>query len=334
VRDAAEAAIAGQKGVTGVTAVLTAHDAPAPPKPGTVRLTKGERPAAGRPAPAQSGPKAGQQAAPRQAEGVAGVARLLAVSSAKGGVGKSTLAANLACAMAALGRRVGLLDLDVYGPSVPTLLGLADAKPEIGPNGKLMPLEAFGVRAMSIGFIVDVDAPMIWRGPMATQAVRQMLDDVAWAPLDVLVLDLPPGTGDIHLTLAQRLPLDGAIIVSTPQDLALADVRRGLAMFERTHVPILGVIENMAWLDQADGSRLFIFGEGGARRTAEAAGIPFLGHVPIDARLRQSADDGHPMVVAAPGEPTAEAIFGIAAALLTALERDGIATPTIRFTDA
>jgi ATP-binding protein involved in chromosome partitioning len=322
VRDAAEAALAGQNGVTGIVAVLTAHDA-APPRPGAVRVTKGAPPAA----------RTDAAPPPRRAEGIDGVTRIVAVSSAKGGVGKSTLAVNLACAMAALGRRVGLLDLDVYGPSVPTLLGLADAKPEIGPGGKLTPLEAFGVRAMSIGFIVDVDAPMIWRGPMATQAVRQMLDDVAWAPLDVLVLDLPPGTGDIHLTLAQRLPLDGAIIISTPQDLALADVRRGLAMFQRTHVPILGVVENMAWLDQPDGSRLFLFGEGGARRTAEAAGIPFLGCVPIDPRLRQSADDGHPLAVSSPTEGSSESLFSIAAALLAGLERDGIATPTIRFTD-
>jgi ATP-binding protein involved in chromosome partitioning len=169
---------------------------------------------------------------------------------------------------------------------------------------------------------------------MATQAVRQMLDDVAWAPLDVLVLDLPPGTGDIHLTLTQRLPLDGAVIVSTPQELALADVRRGLAMFERTHVPVLGVIENMAWLAQPDGTRLAIFGEGGARRTAEAAGAPFLGEIPIDIALRISADAGRPLVASDPSSPAAAAILGMAASLLDHLDCDVIATPAIRFTTA
>jgi ATP-binding protein involved in chromosome partitioning len=322
IRDAAEAAIAGQFGVTGVTAVLTAHESAAP-RPGATRVRKGE------PTPS---PTPG--AAPRRAEGLPGVARIIAVASAKGGVGKSTLAVNLACAFAALGRRTGLLDLDIYGPSAPTLLGLADAKPEAGPDGKLIPLQAHGLRSMSIGYIVDVDAPMIWRGPMATQAVRQMLDDVAWAPLDVLVLDMPPGTGDIHLTLAQRLPLDGAVIVSTPQELALADVRRGLAMFGRTHVPVLGVIENMAWLEQTDGSRLALFGEGGARRTAEAAGAPFLGEIPIDVALRISADAGLPLVASNPDSPAAAALLGMAAALLDRLDCDVIATPGIRFTDA
>jgi ATP-binding protein involved in chromosome partitioning len=323
VRDAAEAAIAGQIGVTGVTAVLTAHE-PTAPRPGETRVRKGEAPPRATPAAAP----------PRRAEGLPGVSKIIAVASAKGGVGKSTLAVNLACAFAALGRRTGLLDLDIYGPSAPTLLGLADAKPEIGPDGKLIPLQAHGLRSMSIGYIVDVAAPMIWRGPMATQAVRQMLDDVAWAPLDVLVLDLPPGTGDIHLTLAQRLPLDGAVIVSTPQELALADVRRGLAMFERTHVPVLGVIENMAWLAQPDGTRLAIFGEGGARRTAEATGAPFLGEIPIDIALRISADAGRPLVASDPSSPAAAAILGMAASLLDHLDCDVIATPAIRFTTA
>ncbi|MBU6372930.1 MAG: ATP-binding protein [Alphaproteobacteria bacterium] len=338
VRDAAERAAASQFGVTGVTAVLTAHDAPRPaaaspaapppsphaaPPAGATRLRKGEGAAPPASAPAQS----------RRPEGVPGVARIIAVSSAKGGVGKSTVAVNLACAFAALGLRTGLLDLDVYGPSTPTLLGLATAKPETGEDGNLIPLNAFGVRSMSIGYIVDVDAPMIWRGPMATSAVRQMLDDVAWAPLDILVLDLPPGTGDVHLTLAQRIPLDGAIIVSTPQEVALADVRRGLQMFARTHVPILGVVENMAWLDQPDGTRLALFGEGGARRTAEQAGVPFLGALPIDIALRQSGDAGHPLVASAPDHPASRVLFDIASAALAGLERGPETTVTIRFSD-
>lgn len=337
IRDAAERAVAAQIGVTGVTAVLTAHDAPRPapsagasphaaPPAGATRVRKGET---GRSAAAAPTAAPGD----RRPQGVPGVAKIIAVASAKGGVGKSTVAVNLACAFAALGLRTGLLDLDVYGPSVPTLLGLADAKPETDAQGNLIPLNAFGVRSMSIGYIVDVDAPMIWRGPMATSAVRQMLDDVAWAPLDVLVLDLPPGTGDVHLTLAQRIPLDGAVIVSTPQEVALADVRRGLAMFERTHVPVLGVIENMAWLAQPDGSRLALFGEGGARRTAESAGVPFLGEVPIDIALRQSGDAGRPLVATAPDHPASRVLLDIASAVLAGVERGAEATVSIRFTD-
>jgi len=324
LRAQAQRLCAGQIGVTKVTAVLTAHSAEPPARPGAVRIRKGDAPAGGEPA---------ARTAPRQAEGLAGVGAVLAIASAKGGVGKSTVAVNLACAFAALGKRTGLLDLDIYGPSTPTLLGLTDAKPEAGADGRLTPVPAYGLKSMSIGYVVDVDAPMIWRGPMATSAVRQMLDDVAWAPLDILVLDLPPGTGDIHLTLAQRLPLDGAVIVSTPQELALADVRRGLAMFARTHVPIFGVIENMAYLPQADGSRLALFGEGGARRTAAAAGAPFLGEIPIDIALRQSCDEGRPLVAAAPSSPVSQTFLTMAAALLDRLDRGAAATPVIKFSD-
>jgi ATP-binding protein involved in chromosome partitioning len=316
VRDDAEAAVRAQKGVISVTAVLTAHD---PPKPGVTRVSKGQ---------AEPGPAL--QTAPRKAEGVPGVAAIIAVSSAKGGVGKSTLAVNLACAFAALGKKTGLLDVDVYGPSAPTLLGLADAKPDQDGAGKLIPITAFGLKTMSIGYLVEIDAPMIWRGAMASSAVRQMLDDVAWAPLDILVLDMPPGTGDVQLTIAQRVPLAGAVIISTPQELALADVRRGIAMFERTHIPILGLIENMAWFE-IGGQRHAIFGEGGARRMAETFAVPFLGETPIEPALRESADRGAPLVATAPDHPMSRRILDIAGQVLDNLARGAKPAPTIRF---
>ncbi len=303
VRDAAEKAVASIRGVTGVTAVLTAH---AEPKP----------------------------AAPRQAEGVAGVRSVIAVASGKGGVGKSTVAANLACALAANGLKVGLLDVDVYGPSLPTLFGIASQKPAMRPDKKLDPIVKAGLKLMSIGFIVDPEQAMIWRGAMATSAVRQLIDDVAWGteadPLDVLVLDMPPGTGDVQLTIAQRLPLAGAVIVSTPQELALADVRRGIAMFEKTHVPVIGIIENMAWLETPAG-RMYIFGEGGARRTADALGAPFLGEIPIDVSLRESADAGTPFVAAQPDHPLSKAFRAMAAAAMENAARAVKPAPVIRF---
>ncbi|MBL8560542.1 MAG: Mrp/NBP35 family ATP-binding protein [Hyphomonadaceae bacterium] len=306
VRDAAEAAAAAVKGVTGVTAVLTAH---AEAKPAS-------------------------QSAHRTPEGVAGVRAVIAVASGKGGVGKSTIAANLACALAASGRKVGLLDVDVYGPSLPTLFGVAATRPVMRPDKKLEPVERCGLKLMSIGFIVDPEQAMIWRGAMATSAVRQLLDDVAWGtdadPLDVLVLDMPPGTGDVQLTIAQRVPLAGAIIVSTPQELALADVRRGMAMFDKTHVPVIGVIENMAWLETL-GGRMYVFGEGGARRTAEALGAPFLGEVPIEIALRESADAGAPFVVAKPDHPLSQAFAAMAEAAMENAARAAKPAPVIRF---
>lgn len=313
LRDAAEAAVRAIPGVENVIAALTA------PTSG-VRVAKGAPP-----------PSTPQQTTPRQAEGVPGVGAILAVSSAKGGVGKSTVAVNLACALAKRGLAVGLLDADVYGPSLPTLLGLERADPE-RRGEKLIPITAHGLKTMSIGFIVDVDAPMVWRGPMATSALRQMLDDVAWAPLDILVLDLPPGTGDIQLTLAQRIPLTGAVIVSTPQSLALADVRRGVAMFERTHVPILGLVENMAWFETPDGSRAAIFGSGGARAAAEAMGVPCLAELPIEIALRESADAGAPLVVAAPDSAMAQRFMSLADAVIEGLAAAVKPAPTIRFT--
>jgi len=259
---------------------------------------------------------------------------VIAVASGKGGVGKSTVAVNLACALAMLGRRVGLLDADVYGPSIPRMTGV-DAEPQIGPDRKLQPLEAWGLKIMSIGLLVDEASPMIWRGPIASSALNQMLGDVAWGteaePLDVLVIDMPPGTGDIQLTLAQRVALSGAVVVSTPQAVALIDVRRGVSMFEKTHVPILGVVENMAYFpDPATGAPIPIFGHGGAKAIAETLGAPFLGEIPIDQALRQSCDDGRPFVMDAAGGVAGQAFLAIAAAVLEAVEREGALKPAPR----
>ncbi|MBI1187515.1 MAG: P-loop NTPase [Alphaproteobacteria bacterium] len=308
VRDAAEAAVRSVKGAAAATVVLTAHG--------------------GRSDARTVAPPSPQE---RRAEGVEGVGRVIAVASAKGGVGKSTVAVNLACAFAKLGFRTGLLDADVYGPSVPTLLGAVHSKPQQARGRKLEPVEAWGLRTMSIGYLVDPERAMMWRGPMATSAIRQMLDDVNWAPLDVLVLDLPPGTGDAHLSLLQRLPLDGAIIVSTPQELALADVRRGIALFEKTAAPLVGVIENMAWFDGPDGKRVHIFGEGGARRTAERHGAPFLGEIPLDPVLRESCDVGAPFVAENPEHPLAQTFIAMARTALANAEGGHKPAPSIRF---
>jgi ATP-binding protein involved in chromosome partitioning len=251
------------------------------------------------------------------------VHHVLAVASGKGGVGKSTVAVNLAVALARLGLSVGLLDADVYGPSIPQMTGARDEPKQAG--GKLQPLEAWGLKIMSIGLLVDEAAPMIWRGPMASSALNQLLNDVAWGseaePLDVLVIDMPPGTGDIQLTLAQRVQLSGAVVVSTPQDVALIDVRRGVSMFEKTRVPILGVIENMAWFPHpVTGEAIEIFGRGGARATADAIGATFLGEAPIDIALRQSCDDGAPLVAVSPEHPTSQRFIAMAAAIAAVLD--------------
>jgi ATP-binding protein involved in chromosome partitioning len=244
---------------------------------------------------------------------------IVAVASGKGGVGKSTTAANLALGLSAQGWRVGLLDADVYGPSAPRLFGLS-GKPRV-VNGKMVPHEAYGVKVMSMGFLVDENVPMVWRGPMVSQALTQMLGEVAWGELDALVVDMPPGTGDAQLTLAQQVPLSGAMIVSTPQDLALIDARRAVAMFQKVEAPILGIIENMSYfLCPHCGGRSEIFAHGGARRDAEAMGVPFLGEAPLDMKIRETSDSGRPVVGAEPNSPQAAVYLGLAAKVKTLLE--------------
>ena len=234
----------------------------------------------------------------------------IAVASGKGGVGKSTVAVNLAVTLAQSGARVGLLDADIYGPNVPTMMGV-DRLPPARAN-KLVPAESYGVKVMSIGFLVKPDQPLIWRGPMLHSAIRQFLSDVEWGELDYLVIDLPPGTGDAALSLAQSLPLSGGLIVTLPQEVSLEDARRGMEMFRQLEIPILGVVENMSYLELPDGSRMDIFGTGGGERMAKEAGVPFLGAIPMDARVRSGGDTGKPVVIEAPESPAAQALHAIA----------------------
>ncbi len=243
---------------------------------------------------------------------IPGVKNIIAVASGKGGVGKSTTAANLALALAAEGAAVGVLDADIYGPSQPTMLGIT-GRPESNDGKTLEPLEAYGLQAMSIGFLIDVDTPMVWRGPMVTQALEQLLKDTNWRDLDYLVVDLPPGTGDIQLTLSQKVPVTGAVIVTTPQDIALLDARKGLKMFEKVGVPIVGIVENMSiHICSKCGHAEHIFGEGGARRMCADYGVPFLGGLPLDIRIREQADSGRPTVVADPDGQVAQIYRDIA----------------------
>lgn len=250
------------------------------------------------------------------------VKNVIAVASGKGGVGKSSTAVNLALALAQQGAQVGLLDADIYGPSVPQMLGIAGERPKSEDGQTLLPLQAHGVQAMSIGFLVDVESPMVWRGPMATQALNQLLNDTAWRALDYLIIDLPPGTGDIQLTLAQRVPLTGAVIVTTPQDIALLDARKGLKMFEKVNVPILGVVENMSLhVCSHCGHTETIFGEGGGERLCADYGVPFLGKLPLDIRIRLGLDAGQPSVVAEPQGEIARHYQQIARAVAVAIAR-------------
>jgi ATP-binding protein involved in chromosome partitioning len=249
----------------------------------------------------------------RNLKPLAEVKNVVAVASGKGGVGKSTVAVNLALAWAAQGARVGVLDADIYGPSQPLMLGLSGQRPT-SPDGKhLRPLASHGVSAMSIGFLVDAEQPMVWRGPMVTQALTQLLGETQWGALDYLVVDMPPGTGDIQLTLAQRVPVAGAVIVTTPQDIALADARKGLKMFEKVSVPVLGIVENMSvHICSNCGHGEHIFGAGGGERMAREYGVRLLGELPLDAHVREEADGGRPTVVAAPDSARAKAYFEMA----------------------
>jgi ATP-binding protein involved in chromosome partitioning len=287
VRQAAEKAVLLIPGVSKAIVALTAERG------------------AGALAPREPGPKAA--AAATLKNGIPGIKHMIAVASGKGGVGKSTTAVNLALGLQTLGLRVGILDADVYGPSMPRLLGIS-GKPKAADSGgkMMMPMEAYGLKVMSIGFLVGEDTPMIWRGPMVMSALMQMLRDVAWGDIDIMVVDMPPGTGDAQLTMAQQTPLAGAVIVSTPQDLALIDARKGLNMFKRVNVPVLGIVENMSYFMCGKcGERHEIFGHGGARAEAVKLGAPFLGEVPLDAQLRALSDAGHPVVAADPHGPHA-----------------------------
>ncbi len=257
---------------------------------------------------------------------LAGVKNVVAVASGKGGVGKSTTAANLALAWAAQGARVGLLDADIYGPSQPLMMGLAGQKPESRDGKRMIPLRAHGVSVMSIGFLIDAEEPMVWRGPMVTQALTQLLGETDWGELDYLVVDMPPGTGDIQLTLAQRVPVSGAVIVTTPQDIALLDARKGLKMFEKVEVRVLGIVENMSiHVCSQCGHAEHLFGSGGGARMAAQHGVALLGELPLDMRIREDADGGTPTVVSEPGSARAQLYFQMArrtAARLATLNKD------------
>ena len=292
LRKAAERAVAAVPGVLSVTAVLTAHSEKAPPE-----------------APRPAGRQAPQQPL------MPGVKRIVAVASGKGGVGKSTTAVNLALALSAAGRSVGILDADIYGPSLPLMLGITERP--TSPDGKVLdPMVAWGLKAMSIGFLIPADSPTIWRGPMVMGALEQLMRDVSWGELDVMIVDMPPGTGDVQLTMAQRVPLAGAVIVSTPQDLALIDARKGLNMFRKVDIPVLGVIENMSYfICPHCGGRSDVFTHGGARRAAEAMGVDFLGELPLDMAIREGADAGRPIVATDPQGMHADAYRAIAEAV-------------------
>ena len=301
VRLAAQELLARQPGVTNASVVLTAHRAEAAPTPGPAKGAPADRP----------------KLLPE-------VRHIIAVASGKGGVGKSTTAVNLAVALGQQGLRVGLLDADIYGPSLPRMLGV-ERRPEV-VDGMMLPLEAWGVQAMSIGFMVDPDTAMIWRGPMVMGALEQMMGQVRWGALDVLVVDMPPGTGDAQLTMAQRVSLSGAVIVSTPQDIALIDARRAVRMFEKTLVPVLGVVENMSVFCCPNcGHATPLFGHGGARLEAESLRVPFLGEVPLLLDIRTTADAGTPIVAAAPGSPAAAAYRAIAGQVWGALAETRVA---------
>jgi ATP-binding protein involved in chromosome partitioning len=302
----------------------------------TVVLTAQREASASAAQPAASGGQQTKPGQPVQPQGkgdiLPGVKAIIAVASGKGGVGKSTTAVNLALGLAAEGRKVGLLDADIYGPSMPRMMGIS-GRPNSADGKTLDPMENYGIKVMSIGFMVDEETPMIWRGPMVQSALEQMMRDVNWGELDVLVVDMPPGTGDAQLTMAQRVPLTGAVIVSTPQDIALLDARKGLNMFRKVDVPVFGIIENMSYfLCPDNGKRYDIFGHGGAKREAERMGVDFLGEVPIEIEIREMSDSGTPITVSLPDSQSAinyRAIAATVGAKIDAALGEGPATPRI-----
>ena len=309
VRKRAEDAVRAVPGVLSALVALTAERAAgaAARGPNPAHVATQPRAAAG---PAHAHP------ADKVQPGIPGVDAVIAVASGKGGVGKSTTAVNLALGLRDLGLKVGMLDADIYGPSLPKLLAIKE-KPQTVGGTKLKPIDRYGLSVMSIGFLIDEETPMIWRGPMVMSAITQMLREVEWGKLDIMVVDMPPGTGDAQLTMAQQVPLKGAVIVSTPQDLALIDARRGVAMFKRVNVPVLGIVENMSYfLCPSCGTRSDIFGHGGARNEAERQGVPFLGEVPLHMTIREKSDSGLPVVATEPDGPHAKIYRDIAAKVL------------------
>ena len=359
LRQAAEKVVRDLAGVKGVTAVLTAEASRGAPKSSGGQAPESERVQAARARSAGGGgghahdhghahqghdhghshghnhgpggqthaapPQGVQRAAPQAAAGrapqnVPGIRHLIAVASGKGGVGKSTTAVNLALGFQAIGLKAGILDADIYGPSQPRLLGLS-GRPQVGPNNKLIPVQGYGLKCMSMGFMVDEGTPVIWRGPMVVQALTQMLREVLWGELDVLVIDMPPGTGDVQLTMAQQVPLSGAIIVSTPQDLALIDARKGLNMFRKTDIPVIGLIENMSYfICSKCGERHEIFGHGGAELEAKKLDVPFLGAVPLHVDIRARSDSGQPITATDPTSLYAQIYRELAAKAWVELE--------------
>ena len=351
LRQAAEKVVRDLAGVKGVTAVLTAEAGRGGSRPSGGQAPESARVQAARaratgagsggpthshdhhghdhahgqahahPAPPQGAARAAPQAATSRApQNVAGIRHLIAVASGKGGVGKSTTAVNLALGFQAIGLKAGILDADIYGPSQPRLLGLS-GRPQVGANNKLVPVEGYGLKCMSMGFMVDEGTPVIWRGPMVVQALTQMLREVLWGELDVLVIDMPPGTGDVQLTMAQQVPLSGAIIVSTPQDLALIDARKGLAMFRKTDIPVIGLIENMSYfICSKCGERHEIFGHGGAEQEAKKLDVPFLGGVPLHIDIRAKSDSGQPITATDPSSLYAQIYRELAAKAWVELE--------------
>jgi ATP-binding protein involved in chromosome partitioning len=328
VRERAEKAVRALPGVQSVMIALTAErsggSSPSSPPP--------------RPPPhgAPAGARVRESGAPGAAHthgggpaGIPGVGAIIAVASGKGGVGKSTVAVNLALGLRDLGLRVGILDADIYGPSLPKLLAIRE-KPQTAGGTRLLPIVRYGMPVMSIGFLVEEETPMIWRGPMVMSALTQMLREVEWGTLDVMVVDMPPGTGDAQLTMAQQVPLKGAVIVSTPQDLALIDARRGIAMFRRVNVPVIGIVENMStFICPHCGERSDIFGHGGARHEAERLGVPFLGEVPLAMDIREKSDAGAPVTASDPDGAHAKIFRAIAARVAEALRTESRAGPKI-----